>query len=106
MDRGAWQAIVHGVVKSRTRLSDLAHACPYNIRKPRKTVGLLSHVPSPEGMPASLFKNNCVYLFISGCAGSLFLCRPFSSCGERGLFSVVVQGLLNVVASLVAERGL
>ena len=25
MDRGAWQAAVHGVAKSRTRLSDLAH---------------------------------------------------------------------------------
>ena len=25
MDRGAWQATVHGVTKSRTRLSDLAH---------------------------------------------------------------------------------
>ena len=25
MDRGAWQAIVHGVAKSWTRLSDLAH---------------------------------------------------------------------------------
>ena len=24
MDRGAWQAIVHGVAKSRTQLSDLA----------------------------------------------------------------------------------
>ena len=39
MDRGAWQAIVHGVVKSWTRLSDLAHTCPYNIRKPRKKEG-------------------------------------------------------------------
>ena len=26
MDRGAWQATVHGVAKSRTRLSDEAHA--------------------------------------------------------------------------------
>ena len=25
MDRGAWQAIVHGITKSRTRLSDWAH---------------------------------------------------------------------------------
>ena len=25
MDRGAWWAIVHGVAKSQTRLSDLAH---------------------------------------------------------------------------------
>ena len=27
MDRGAWRAIVHGVTKSQTRLSDLAAAC-------------------------------------------------------------------------------
>ena len=26
MDRGAWRAIVHGVAKSQTQLSDLAHA--------------------------------------------------------------------------------
>ena len=25
MDRGAWQATVHGVAKSQTQLSDLAH---------------------------------------------------------------------------------
>ena len=25
MDRGAWRATVHGVTKSQTRLSDLAH---------------------------------------------------------------------------------
>ena len=30
----------------------------------------------------------------------------FSSCGERGLFFVVVRGLLIAVASLVAEHGL
>ena len=30
----------------------------------------------------------------------------FSSCGERGLFFVVVRGLLIVVASLVVEHGL
>ena len=24
-DRGAWEAIVHGVIKSRTRLSDFSH---------------------------------------------------------------------------------
>ena len=27
MDRGAWQATVHGVAKSRTRLSDYTHTC-------------------------------------------------------------------------------
>ena len=40
MDRGAWWATVHGVTKSRTRLSDLAHfhldVCP--------EVGLLDHM--------------------------------------------------------------
>ena len=30
----------------------------------------------------------------------------FSSCGERGLPSVAVRGLLTAVASLVAEHGL
>ena len=28
-----------------------------------------------------------IYLFISGCAGSLLLLRLFSSCGEQGLLS-------------------
>ena len=32
--------------------------------------------------------------------------QAFSSCGERGLLFVVVQGLLIAVASLVAEHGL
>ena len=46
-----------------------------------------------------------IYLFLA----ALGLCccsRAFSSCGERGLFFVAVRGLLIVVASLVAERGL
>ena len=30
----------------------------------------------------------------------------FSSCGERGLLSVAVHGLLTAVASLAAEHGL
>ena len=32
--------------------------------------------------------------------------RAFSSCGEWGLLSVVVRGLLIVVATLVVEHGL
>ena len=32
MDRGAWQAIVHGVAKSRTRLSD-SHTHAHTLRK-------------------------------------------------------------------------
>ena len=29
MDRGAWQATVHGSAKSQTQLSNRAHACAY-----------------------------------------------------------------------------
>ena len=35
-------------------------------------------------------KNNCIYLFIFGCAGSLLLHGHFSSCDEQGLWFVVV----------------
>ena len=30
MDRGAWYAVVHGVAKSRTRLSDFTFAFPFH----------------------------------------------------------------------------
>ena len=40
MDRGAWQAIVHGVAKSRTRLSDWSHYTQA-LRKKKKP-GLVS----------------------------------------------------------------
>ena len=46
------------------------------------------------------------FFLIFGCAGSSLLCGFFSSCGKRGLLFVVVQGLLIVVASLIAEHGL
>ena len=29
MDGGAWKAAVHGVAKSRTRLSDFTFTCPF-----------------------------------------------------------------------------
>ena len=45
------------------------------------------------------------YLFLA--ALGLRCCAwAFSSCGERGLLFVAVRGLLNAVASLVAENGL
>ena len=46
-----------------------------------------------------------IYLFLVALG---LRCRAwaFSSCGERGLFFVVVHGLLIAVASLVAEHGL
>ena len=47
-----------------------------------------------------------VYLFIFSCVGSLLLHVAFSSCGEWGLLSIAVRGLLTAVASLVAEHGL
>ena len=38
MDRGAWRATVHGVAKSRTRLSDLAvaRARDYSLKQKTK----------------------------------------------------------------------
>ena len=46
-----------------------------------------------------------IYLFLAA-LGLRCCARAFSSCGERGLLFIVVRGLLIVVASLVAERGL
>ena len=46
-----------------------------------------------------------IYLFLAE-LGLLCCTRAFSSCGEQGLLFVAVHGLLLVVASLVAERGL
>ena len=51
----------------------------------------------------------CMYVFIYLFLAALGLCCwvwAFSSCGEQGLLFVAVQGLLIVVASLVAEHGL
>ena len=45
-------------------------------------------------------------LLIFGFTGSWLLLGLFSSCGKWGLLSSAVHGLLIVVASLVAERGL
>ena len=45
-------------------------------------------------------------LIVFGCAGSSLLHGLFSSCSEWGLHFVAIQGLLIVVASLVAAPGL
>ena len=54
-----------------------------------------------------------IYLFLAAlglrcCAQAFSSCgtQAFSSCGRRGLLFAAVHGLLNVVASLVAEHGL
>ena len=46
-----------------------------------------------------------IYLFLA-VLGLRCCARAFSSCGEWGLFFVVVCGLLIAVASLVVEHGL
>lgn len=54
---------------------------------------------------ATMLKNNFTYLFLA-VLGLLATARAFSSCGKRGLFLVVVRGLLTLVASLAEEHGL
>ena len=68
MDRGAWRATVNGVAKELDTTE-------------RLTLVLISPVLSP------FLKNNFIYLFIFGCAGSLLLRGLFSGCSERGLLS-------------------
>ena len=46
-----------------------------------------------------------IYLFLAA-LGLRCCAQAFSSCGEQGLLFVAVRGLLNVVASLVAEHRL
>ena len=46
-----------------------------------------------------------IYLFLA-VLGLCCWARAFSSCGERGLLSIAVHGLLIAVASLVAEHRL
>ena len=53
----------------------------------------------------SFFKIVFIY-FILGCAASLLLHSLFSSCGEQGLFFLVMHGRLISVASLVCRHGL
>ena len=50
------------------------------------------------------FSKRFIYLF--ACAGSLSLLALFSSCSKQGLLIIVVDGLLIVVASFVAEHKL
>ena len=64
----------------------------------------LSLVASTGGH-SFLFFLNFIYLFMA-VLGLCCCMRAFSSCGEWGLLSVVVRGLLIVVATLVVEHGL
>ena len=46
------------------------------------------------------------FLFFLAALGLRCCAQAFSSCGERGLFFIVVHGLFIAVASLVAVHGL
>lgn len=48
----------------------------------------------------------CFFLNFLCCTVSLLLHGLFSRCGERGLLSFAVLGLLTVMASLAAKHGL
>ena len=51
-------------------------------------------------------KSKDLILFTFHCVGSSLQHRAFSSCVKRGLFIIVVHGLLLAVVSLVVEYGL
>ena len=53
-----------------------------------------------------LYKFIYLFIYLLAALGLRCCARAFSSCGERGLLFVVVCGLLNAMASLVAEHGL
>ena len=84
-DQGSVGLVLSGTVReesAKLSLSQLwwltgSHGCLL----PMSSYRLLS-TPNPP-----LKKNNFICLFTFGCAGSLLLCRLFSSCGNQGLLS-------------------
>ena len=48
MDRGAWGTTVHGVAKSRTRLSDLAHTHKADLKSGQKPGGPCGRLQTGE----------------------------------------------------------
>ena len=80
MDREAWHAVVHGVTKSRTRLSDWSHLIWYTFKyrigflfkahleaEMNITTHSISHDMSPEWQPLLVHEHS---LRDSGCRGS------------------------------------
>ena len=51
MDRGAWQAAVHGVAKSRTRMSDFTYTFTLDILKVCYVFYIFSKTVSPKYHP-------------------------------------------------------
>ena len=83
MDGGAWQAAVHGVTKSRTRLSDFTNSLTYLAPPPT----LL-----PTGNHWSSVTVNFLCLFFNFWMLWVFVAvhKLFSSYGEQGLLCIVV----------------
>ena len=50
MEGGAWWATVHGVAKSRTRLSDFTHSLWFNLSFPYNGMQLNSSCFEPQGL--------------------------------------------------------
>ena len=112
VDRGAWQATVHGVTKSWTRLSDsLIHSleqCVYML--PIAVSVLQSQLNSCHTCGSQTFSPQfpdfIIYLLFLTVLG-LCCCTDFPLVvASRGYSLVAVHGLLIVVASLVAEHRL
>ena len=99
MDRGTWQATVHGVAKSQTRLNDLAqHTSPSQA---------LEFTPFHQGLDfdvTALPGLSSPFLVFFCCAGSMLPCRLSLVAGSGGHSLVAVLGLLIAVASLVELR--
>ena len=51
MDRGAWQATIHGVAKSRTGLSDFHFPCWLSVKNPPANAGDLGLISGPGRSP-------------------------------------------------------
>ena len=60
---------------------------------------------APRDCCRSFFKKIFLFIHFYGCAGSLMLCRLFSSSGEQGPLFIGMRRLLTAVACLVAEHG-
>ena len=108
MDRGAWRATVHGIAKSRTRLSNftslifvLVMLCSFQCTNlSHLWLNLFQNILFLLMLLQMGFKE--IYLFIFDHAGFLLLCAGFLQLWRAG---AMVHGLLIGVPSLVEEHG-
>ena len=60
MDRGAWWAAVHGVAKSRTRLSDFTYSLHFCVNISRSSTVVASFHRNPEEGSSQMGDKGCV----------------------------------------------